>query len=216
VTRFRFPIAAAASALLVAGLFAMLNALINVRTEAGDLLAIQKVEFVRLKRSVEIEEKKREKPQREKPEQTPVMPVTQVAQKEGVNLELDVKAIASGLGAEFGSAGGGGGDGTGRGGLAFNSGLSDRDPLPLVRVDPQYPPQATRRGLEGWVHVRFKVTTGGTVKDVVVVKSSHGIFERPAIAAAAKWKYQPALRDGKPIETEMENVIRFEMDKEKG
>ena len=36
MTRFRFPIAAALAALLVAGLFAVLHALINVRTEASD------------------------------------------------------------------------------------------------------------------------------------------------------------------------------------
>ena len=211
--RLRFPIAALLAGLIVSGLFGLLYAASTVRAQVTDSLALSKVEFVRLRTSMEIEEKKREKAQIEKPEQAPVTPTMQIAKESGVNLELDVEAISAGLGAEFGSAGGGGGDGTRRGALAFNAGLSDRDPLPLVRVEPQYPPQAARRGLEGWVHVRFTITTAGSIKDAAVVKSSHGVFERPALQAVAKWKYQPQTKDGKPVEAQSETVLRFEMPK---
>jgi protein TonB len=213
VDRLRFPIAAALAGLIVSLLFGLLYAASTVRAQVTDALALSKVEFVRLRTSMEIEEKKREKAQIEKPEQAPVTPTMQIAKESGVNLELDVEAISAGMGAEFGSAGGGGGDGTRRGALAFSAGLSDRDPLPLVRVEPQYPPQAARRGLEGWVHVRFTITTAGSIKDAQVVKSSHGVFERPALQAVAKWKYQPQTKDGKPVEAQSETVLRFEMPK---
>jgi protein TonB len=213
VDRLRFPIAAALAGLIVSLLFGLLYAASTVRAKVTDALALSKVEFVRLRTSMEIEEKKREKAQIEKPEQAPVTPTMQIAKESGVNLELDVEAISAGMGAEFGSAGGGGGDGTRRGALAFSAGLSDRDPLPLVRVEPQYPPQAARRGLEGWVHVRFTITTAGSIKDAQVVKSSHGVFERPALQAVAKWKYQPQTKDGKPVEAQSETVLRFEMPK---
>ena len=213
MSSLRFPIAAALSVLFVAALFGALHAMSSVRAKADDSITLSKVEFVRLRHEVEIEEKKREKPHVEKPEQAPVTPTMQIAKESGVNLELDVEAIAAGLGAEFGSAGGRGGDGTGRGALAFSAGLSDRDPLPLVRVEPQYPPQAARRGLEGWVHVRFTITTGGSIKNAVVVKSSHGVFEKAALQAVAKWKYQPQTKDGKPVEATAETVLRFEMPK---
>jgi protein TonB len=85
-----------------------------------------------------------------------------------------------------------------------------------VRVDPVYPPQAAARGVEGWVHVRYTVTTAGLVEDVVVVKSSHRMFERAAVAAALKWKYQPALREGKPIESQLDTRIRFQISEEQG
>jgi protein TonB len=213
VSRLRFPIAALLSLVITCGLFGFLRLLTSQRSHAEGAQALSKVEFVRLRHEVEIEEKKREKPQREKPEQAPVTPTLAVAKEEGVDLGLDVQAIAAGLGAEFGSAGGGGGDGTGRGQLALSSGLSDREPLPLVRVEPQYPPQAARRNLEGWVHVRFVITTAGSVKDATVVKSSNAVFERAAINAVNKWKYQPQLREGKAVETPSQAVIRFEMEK---
>jgi protein TonB len=206
------PIALALSCLITIGLFALLRALISVRAETSEQLALSKVEFVRLKRSVEIEEKKREKVERVKPEQAPVTPTLSVAKEEGVDLGLDVEAIAAGLGAEFGSAGGTGGDGT-RGALAFNAGLADRDPLPLVRVEPEYPPQARQRRLEGWVQVRFTISTVGSVKEASVVKSSHRLFERNALRAVAKWKYQPLLRSGEPAEAPNQQVVlRFKME----
>jgi protein TonB len=209
----RFPAALFVSGLITVALFTTLRALIGVRAEVGEQLALSKVEFVRLKRSVEIEEKKREKVERVKPEQTPITPTLAVAKEQGVELGLDVQAIAAGLGAEFGSAGGGGGDGRGRGALAFDAGLSDRDPLPLVRVEPEYPPQARQRRLEGWVQVRFTISTAGSVKDAAVVKSSHALFERNAVQAVNKWKYQPQLRGGQPTEAPGQQVVvRFRME----
>jgi protein TonB len=210
----RFPVALAVSAVITIGMFGGLRALIGRRAETGEAVEMAKVEFVRLRRSEEVEEKKREKPERVKPQQELVTPTLAVAKEEGVDLGLDVEAIASGLGAQFGSAGGGGGDGTGGAGLAaFNAGLSDRDPLPLVRVEPQYPPQARQRGLEGWVQVSFTISTAGTVKDAAVVKSSDSVFERPAVQAVTKWKYQPLLREGKPAEAPGQQVVlRFRME----
>jgi protein TonB len=214
VSWLRLPAALLASAAITVGLFTTLRALIGARAEVGEQIALSKVEFVRLKRSVEIEEKKREKVERAKPEQTPVTPTLAVAKEEGVELGLDVQAIAAGLGAEYGSAGGGGGDGSGRGGaLAFDAGLSDRDPLPLVRVEPEYPPQARQRRLEGWVQVRFTISSAGSVKDAAVVKSSPAMFERYAVQAVNKWKYQPQLRGGQPTEAPGQQVVvRFRME----
>ena len=212
MSKLRFPIALLLSGVISVGLFSTLSALINVRGETEQALALSKVEFVRLKRSVEIEEKKREKVERVKPEQAPVTPTLAVAKEEGIDLGLDVEAIAAGLGAEFGSADGGGGDGTG-GALAFSAGLSDRDAVPLVRVEPEYPPQARQRRLEGWVQVQFTISTAGSVKDAVVVKSSHALFERNAVQAVNKWKYQPLLREGKPAEAPGQQVVlRFKME----
>jgi protein TonB len=212
VAALRFPIAAVVAGLITVSLFGFLRAMIRVRVDAEQMLALPKVEFVRLRREAEIEEKKREKPERAKAEQAPVTPTLSVAKEEGVDLALDVEAIAAGLGIEFGSAGGHGGDGS-LGGLAFSAGLADRDPLPLVRVEPQYPPEAQRRKLEGWVQVRFTISTAGSVKDAEVVKSSHSLFERSALQAVGKWKYQPQLRAGKPTEAaDQQVVLRFKME----
>jgi periplasmic protein TonB len=210
----RLPLAAAAATVVTFSMFGVMNALTNVRTESGESVAVAKIEFVRLRQEVEVEEKKREKVERVKPEQAPVVPTISVAKEEGVNLELDVQAIAAGLGAEFGSAGGGGGDGRGvPGGLGLGGGMSDRGALPLVRVEPQYPPQAAKRGLEGWVQLRFTITTAGTVSDVAVVKSSNPVFERAAMEAVHKGKYEPQMQSGTAVATAgVDVVLRFNME----
>ncbi len=211
MSRLRFPIALLLAGMLTVGLFGFLRALTHVRTTADTAMTLSKVEFVRLRREVEIEERKREKPERAKPEQAPVTPTLSAAKEEGFDLELDVEAIAAGIGAEFGSAGGGG-DGS-LGGLAFSAGLADRAPLPLVRVEPQYPPEAQRRKLEGWVQVMFTISTAGSVKDPVVVKSSHTLFERNALQAVTRWKYQPQMKAGTPAETPGQQVVlRFKLE----
>ena len=198
------------------GLFALLSRMTTHDSETGETVVASKIEFVRLRREVEVEERKREKPQRVKPEQAPVVPTMSVAKEEGVNLELDVQAIAAGLGAEFGSAAGGGGDGSGGGvpgGISFGGGMSDRAPLPLVRVEPLYPPQAAKRGLEGWVQLRFTISTAGSVQNAAVVKSSNPVFNRAALEAVAKWKYEPQMQAGNAIATPgVEVVLRFKME----
>jgi protein TonB len=61
--------------------------------------------------------------------------------------------------------------------------------------------------------VRFTISTAGSVKDAAVVKSSHALFERNAMQAVGKWKYQPQLKDGKPTETTGQQVVlRFRME----
>ena len=209
----RFPVAFLLSLVLTTGLFGFMRALTNSRSEAGEAAPITKFEFVRLRRSESIEAKKREKPEVEKAEQVPVTPTLSVAEEQGVEVALDVQALASGLGAEFGSAGGRGRGGE-MGGPGFNTGLADRAALPLVRVDPQYPPQAQRQKLEGWVQVRFTLTTAGSVKNPAVVKSTSSIFEKSAVQAVGKWKYQPQLKAGKPIEVANKQVkVVFQLPK---
>lgn len=211
----RFPTAFAMSVMLTAWMFSFLHALILVRNHGEAAVPVAKVDFVRLRREVEIEEKVRVKPERVKPEQAPVLPTMSVAQEEGVDLGLDVASIAAGLGSEFGAASGTGSDGRGvPGGLGFGGGVSDRGALPLVRVEPQYPPQAARRGLEGWVQLRFTISTSGSVENVGVVKSSNSIFERAAADAVKRWKYEPQMQSGTAIETAgIEVVLRFQMER---
>lgn len=216
MSKFRFPIAFILSLILTTGIFAFMRYVTDSRGDVADQGAITKFEFVRLKRSETVEAKVREKPKIEKPEQELEQPMLSIAQEEGASEELDVQALASGLGAEFGSAGGGGGTGR-RGGMSgpgFSSGLADRGAIPLVRVEPQYPPQAQRKKLEGWVHAVWTITTAGSTRDAKVVKSSNAIFEKALLQAISKWKYQPQMEAGKPVEAQGEVLYRFQLPKE--
>lgn len=92
------------------------------------------------------------------------------------------------------------------------SGEADREFMPVSRTPPQYPYQATRRRIEGWVRVSFLVTASGDVEDVVVMESEHeGIFDRAALRAVSKWKFKPRIVDGQPVGARAEQVVEFRL-----
>jgi protein TonB len=87
-----------------------------------------------------------------------------------------------------------------------------RELTPLVRVSPEYPMRALNRGTEGHVLVRFTVTETGSVADPEVLRSDPpGVFERAAIRAVLRWKFQPQLVDGKPVSVITYTRLVFEM-----
>ena len=66
----------------------------------------------------------------------------------------------------------------------LGGGGADRDAVPLVRVEPQYPVGAKQKGIEGWVELMYTITKLGTVKDIVITATSAGrVFNRAAIQA---------------------------------
>lgn len=94
--------------------------------------------------------------------------------------------------------------------LAPQTGV-DRDTVPLVRVEPVYPPPALRRGLEGWVKLQFDVSGTGAVMNARVVDARpRGVFDQAALQAVARWRYYPRTEGGQPVErVGLQTVIRF-------
>lgn len=63
---------------------------------------------------------------------------------------------------------------------------------PLQRIEPSYPYRAQQAGIEGFVTLSFSVDAEGRVQDVTVVDAKpRRQFERAAIQAVSKWRYQP-------------------------
>lgn len=72
----------------------------------------------------------------------------------------------------------------------------------VVGTPPRYPIRALRAGIEGTVHLRILVGTDGLPIRVEVDRSS-GNRELDSEAkrhVLKKWRFQPALRDGVPVE----------------
>lgn len=76
----------------------------------------------------------------------------------------------------------------------------ERSATPLVRVEPRYPVEAAREGVSGWVRLSFSIDETGAVTDVAVLAAEPGtVFNREAVRALRRWKYQPQLVDGKAV-----------------
>ena len=75
-----------------------------------------------------------------------------------------------------------------------------------------YPEEAARAGLEGAVVLRLLVDIEGNVTEAEVVgPAGHG-FDEAAREAALKFKWEPALRDGKPIPVRIDYEYRFTLE----
>jgi len=105
--------------------------------------------------------------------------------------------------------------GTSGTGLGDPSGmLRDGDATPIVRIEPRYPVQAARDGLQGWVRLRFSIMEDGSVDEVEVIEAEpRRVFDREAIRALRRWKYSPKIVDGKPIKQTGQQVqLDFTLD----
>ncbi len=80
----------------------------------------------------------------------------------------------------------------------------------IRRVDPDYPSAAKRDGLEGSVDLEVTVSSRGVVENVSVVHASPpDMFEKSAVAAVRKWKYDPRFVDGLPSEAHLKVHLEF-------
>ena len=88
-----------------------------------------------------------------------------------------------------------------------------RNTAPLVRVKPVYPPGALRQSIEGGVKVVFTITeAGGVAEPRIVAAEPRGVFDRAALEAVLKWRYQPQVIDGRAVRrTGFEVVIKFRL-----
>ena len=79
-------------------------------------------------------------------------------------------------------------------------------------VPPDFPLEARKQGLEGWVDVQFLVNPDGSVGDVTIVGAQPvGIFEQAALDAVRRWRYQPVMHAGQSVGQRARVRLRFAM-----
>lgn len=192
----RIPAAFVLACVVTFGLFWTMQALVGVTGELKEGTSSPKIEFVRLRKDTTPPIKKREPPKRQKPEQAP--PPPQISMSKA---SLEPSTDFAGLSPEIDAGG------ALEGGLGSGAG-SDRDAVPLVRIEPDYPIRARQRGVEGWVVVRFTITKAGTVTDAVIEKAKPpGVFDKASLAAVSRWKYNPKIVNGVPVERPGQRIV---------
>lgn len=87
---------------------------------------------------------------------------------------------------------------------------------PTRQPPPKYPAAAQRRGLEGKVMLRVRVSPAGAVEGVELLSGSGAeILDEAAIQAVRGWTFRPAMRLGVAVAAVVDVPVRFRLDEQR-
>jgi protein TonB len=88
----------------------------------------------------------------------------------------------------------------------------ETEPVPLTQPAFQYPEELWDAGVEGKTVLRILVSTGGTVDSArVETPSQHPAFDSAAVAGTSELRFEPAKRDGTPVEKWVLLPVEFQI-----
>ncbi|HWB19706.1 MAG TPA: energy transducer TonB [Phycisphaerales bacterium] len=102
-----------------------------------------------------------------------------------------------------------GGDGGSSVDDAFSLAEIDQKPQAIYQASPQYPSEMRGKKVEGLVTLIFIVDASGKVSNPKIEHSSNPVFEKPALEAVRKWKFEPAVKGGERVACKIRVPIRF-------
>jgi TonB family protein len=82
-------------------------------------------------------------------------------------------------------------------------------PTAIRKVDPAYPLQLMRQNVGGTVILYAIIHADGTVGNVRVLRGADDRLDRFASQAVAQWQFQPAIKNGAPVDVEATFQIPF-------
>jgi TonB family protein len=83
--------------------------------------------------------------------------------------------------------------------LSAGNVAADNPPMLIRRVNPVYPEEALRAGLEGAVWLKILVGVDGKPQQVEIQKSTSEIFNQSAVNAARRFLFTPAFAKDKLV-----------------
>lgn len=87
-----------------------------------------------------------------------------------------------------------------------------KPPVARVQAPPQYPYEMSRAGIRGLVRIEYVIDERGEVVNARAIESNNPAFERPALIAAGRWKFQPGQLEGRAVRTRVSQLIEFNLE----
>jgi periplasmic protein TonB len=122
--------------------------------------------------------------------------------------------IGSGSGGGVGIGHGpgvGAGSGGGIGGGVYHVGGGISAPQAISAPDPEYTEEARRAKTQGTCVLWLIVDSSGHPRDVRVVRGLGFGLDAKALEAVRQWKFQPSLKDGKPVDVQISVEVAFHL-----
>ncbi|MCE9526901.1 MAG: TonB family protein [Planctomycetales bacterium] len=91
-------------------------------------------------------------------------------------------------------------------------GAPDVLPSEIHSPFPAYPPELLARRIQATVVLRVRIAADGTVAGATVHRSSgYAAMDQAALDGVKTWKFKPAMKDGKQVETIVRKPFTFEI-----
>lgn len=122
--------------------------------------------------------------------------------------------IGSGSGGGVGVGHGpgiGAGSGGGIGGGVYRVGGGISAPTAISAPDPDYTEDARRAKKQGTCVLWLIVDSAGHPRDIRVARGLGFGLDAKAIEAVKQWRFQPALKDGKPVDVQISVEVEFHL-----
>ena len=122
--------------------------------------------------------------------------------------------IGSGSGGGVGSGSGPGvgpGHGGGFGGGAYRIGNGVSAPRALETPDPEYSEEARKAKYQGVVVLWLIVGPDGKPRDIKVTRPLGMGLDQKAIEAVNRWRFEPAMKDGRPVAVQINVEVNFRL-----
>jgi TonB family protein len=122
--------------------------------------------------------------------------------------------IGSGSGGGVGSGHGPGvgpGEGGGIGGGIYKVGGGVSAPKTIFAPDPEYSEEARKAKYQGTVVLWLIVGPDGRPHDLRVSRSVGMGLDEKAIEAVRTWRFEPALKDGRPVSVQINVEVSFRL-----
>jgi periplasmic protein TonB len=122
--------------------------------------------------------------------------------------------IGSGAGGGVGVGHGpgiGAGSGGGIGGGVYKVGAGISAPQAISSPDPDYTEEARRAKKQGTCVLWLIVDSAGRPRDIRVVRGLGLGLDAKALEAVRQWRFQPALKDGKPVDVQISVEVEFHL-----
>ncbi len=122
--------------------------------------------------------------------------------------------IGSGSGGGVGVGHGpgvGAGSGGGIGGGVYRVGGGISAPTAVSAPDPDYTEEARRAKKQGTCVLWLIVDSNGHPRDIHVARSLGFGLDAKAMEAVKQWRFQPALKDGKPVDVQISVEVEFHL-----
>lgn len=159
-----------------------------------------------------------------------VPPQVHLAENKPLNLGVATATVmpaappsnGTGSGGGIGSGSGGGvgigrgpgvgpGSGGGIGGGVYTVGGGISAPTAISAPEPDYTEEARRAKKQGTCVLWLIVDAAGRPRDIKVVRGLGLGLDAKALEAVKQWRFQPALKDGKPVDVQISVEVEFHL-----